>query len=328
MTIHSLYILVCLLFAFVFSSCDSGDDGCRVDNTSTVAFKIEFDWSEAEGADPEGMCVFFYPLDGDEGSYRRFDFRGMTGGEAQLSTGHYRVICYNNDTDGVLFSGTDGFFSHTAYTRDGNVLEPIYGNGASGVNPTGEHVVICPDMMWGCYVADVSITADGVSIEGEETSERTLTLHPKPLVCEYSYEILNVKGLEHVSSMCASLSGMAGELNLSTGNLGSESVTLPFGAHSDGGSTISGKFYTFGHNELNLTSHRLNLYVIMDDGTKYVYGTTGQRFNVTNQIHISADRLHVHFTIDGLDLPEPLSDGGGMNPSFDDWNEVNTDIDI
>lgn len=289
---------------------------------------IRFDWSEAPNASPAGMCVYFYPIN-DEGTMQRFDFSGTVGGDIELTAGHYRVLCYNNDTKAVLFDGVSDFFTHKGYTRASNVLEPIYGNSASysqqASNTTDECVVLCPDMMWGCSITDVEVldlTHNGTN----DGTTQTITLHPHETVCTYTYEIRNVKNLEHVALMSASLSGMSGELAFGTEVMGEECVTLPFEAKAVGGSTIMGTFYTFGHNELNLTAHRLTLYIIMDDGSKYVYGTTGQRFNVTNQIHTAADRHHVYIVIDGLDLPQPMTDNGGMVPSVDDWQEINTDI--
>ena len=67
------------------------------------------------------------------------------------------------------------------------------------------------------------------------------------------------------------------------------------------------------------------LYVWMDDGSKYCYGTESGRFNVTDQVHSASDRKHVHIIIDGLDLPQPIG-GDNIDPSVDDWQEVNEDI--
>ena len=44
--------------------------------------KVVFDWRDAPDANPDGMCVFFYPEDG--GEYRRYDFNNTTGGEIEL----------------------------------------------------------------------------------------------------------------------------------------------------------------------------------------------------------------------------------------------------
>ena len=72
--------------------------------------KLEFDWKNAPQANPEGMCVFFYPEEGGEPV--RFDFTGKTGGEIDIKVGRYKVLCYNNDTEAVQFRGMEDFNAH------------------------------------------------------------------------------------------------------------------------------------------------------------------------------------------------------------------------
>lgn len=303
--------------------------------------RMAFDWQDAPDADPKGMCVFFYPTNG--GGERRFDFNGMEGGEVELRVGTYRVICYNNDTEAVLFHDTDNFDIHGGYTREGNVLEPIYGNGANYApradGTEGERVVITPDMMWGCTATEVEITDAGISYlcapmadkgVGDNlptVDEQVITLYPHELTRTYTYEIRNVKNLKHAVQMCGSLSGMAPSIRFGDESLGSECVTLPFEAVSDGVSTITGKFYTFGHNEANTQPHRMAFYIVMDDGQKYAYGMDGsEHFNVTEQIHAASDRKHMHIVINGLDLPQPIENGSGFDVGVDDWEVVVEDI--
>jgi len=304
--------------------------------------RVAFDWRDAPDASPKGMCVYFYPAAGGEG--QRFDFRGTDGGEVKLRVGSYRVICYNNDTEAVLFHDTNNFDAHGIYTREGNVLEPIYGNGANYApradGAEDERVVISPDMMWGCTATEVEVTDEGISYVCVPECERSgwdgtpaksagqvITLYPHEQICTYTYEVRNVKNLKHAVQMCGSISGMAPSLRFGDESLGSECVTIPFEAVSDGVSTITGRFCTFGHNEANAEPHRMTFYVVMDDGKKYAYGTdSGDRFNVTAQIHSAADPKHVHIVVDGFDLPQPIENGSGFDVSMDDWGIVEEDI--
>lgn len=325
----------------LLGACEHKEFCYRHPHVKTV--RVVFDWEDAPDAAPGGMCVFFYPADG--GSPQRFDFKGMTGGEVELRAGSYRVMCYNNDTESVLFADTHNFDTHTGYTREGSVLEPIYGNAANYAPRVAgteeERVVITPDMMWGCTADEVEVFDAGVSYvcrragqrdsrdEVTTVDEQVITLYPHELVCTYTYEVRNVKNLKHAVQMCGTISGMAPSLLFGDESLDTECVTLPFAAASDGVSTVTGKFYTFGHHPQNPDPHRLTFYIVMDDGQKYAYGTDGSpRFNVTEQVHRAPDRRHVHLVVDGLDLPTPIENGNGFNVGTDDWLLVEQDIRI
>lgn len=317
-----LYI-ICALANFILSSCEHKD--LCYDHPHTATIKVAFDWTNAPNANPDGMCMFFYPLKEEEGKMQRFDFRGKNGGEINIQTGKYRVICYNNDTEAMFFRGMEHFDTHEGFTREGSIFESVHRSAATKApqakDMEDECVMICPDILYGCCAFETEIAESA-------NTEKIMTLQPHELVCTYTYEIRNVKNLKHATQMCGSLSSMAPSLFFSTEDLGTECVTIPFEAHSDGISTITGKFYTFGHNPENTTEHRMLLYIWMDDGNKYYYGSSSEKFNVTKQIHTASDKRDIHIIIDGLDLPQPIEDGSGFNPSVDDWQNVEQDINM
>ncbi len=326
----------------LFSSCEHKEFCYQYPHAVTIS--VAFDWRDAPDATPEGMCVYFYPAEG--GSGQRFDFIGKEGGQVELRVGRYRVLCHNNDTEAVLFHDTDDFSRYGAFTREGNVLEPIYGNGANyaprAEGTEEERVVIAPDMIWGCDAWDVEISDAGVSYVCEsgcdraagygmpaKTEKKVITLYPHEQTCTYTYEVRDVKNLKHAVQMCGSISGMAPSMLFGDESLGTECVTIPFEAASDGASTISGKFHTFGHHEENTAPHRMTFYIVMDDGSKYAYGmNSGERFNVTEQVHSAPAPKHVHIVINGLDLPLPIENGSGFDVSMDDWAVEEEDIAI
>lgn len=127
--------------------------------------------------------------------------------------------------------------------------------------------------------------------------------------------------------MCASLCSMAGGMTFASEKLHTEGVTLPLPAVLDKeSSTVYGEFYTFGHSPDNPAEHRMLLYVWMNGGDKFYFGEGSEKFNVTSQIHNAPNPRRVHIIIDGLDLPKPIVNGGGYNPSVDDWDEILEDI--
>lgn len=308
------FTYVAATLIFLLCACEHKELCFQSSHTASV--RVQFDWDRAEKATPEGMCVFFYPVDG--GSPQRFDFAGKKGGKIEISTGHYRVLCYNNDTESVLFDGMENFDTHRAYTRNGNVFEIIYGN-AAGYAPMAkgtekERVVICPDMMWGDRLTDVEI-------KNSAEEEQVVILHPAELICTYTYEVSHVKNLATVEQLCGSLSGMAPSEFLASEELERECVTIPFAAHSDGISRITGRFYTFGHHEANKIPHKMVFYVWFKGGTKYYYTV-----DVTRQVDQAPDRKHVHIIIEGLEFPQPLPEDGGFDVDVDEWINVDKDI--
>lgn len=308
---------------------------------------VRYDWSEAPDASPAGMCVFFYSTD-NEGEYHRFDFSNIRGGEVQLPIGNYRIITYNNDTEAVQFSGQRSYDGHMAYTRTGDLLEPLYGNGitSSATQLNDERVVITPDNLWGCTATDVEISPYGVTYTFTDfwhgttiktrgtvtvdsvTGNQIITLKPADLLCHYDFEVRNVKNIEHISRISASLSGMSGAMNMSTGKLDTEHTTLPFSAGVNAaGDKVTGAFLTFGHCDTDTVAHRMAFFVEMDDGSKYSI-TDGANLDVTQQVDTAADRRHVHIVIDRLDLPSTSKDDAGMRPSVDDWGVKEEDLKI
>lgn len=325
-----------LLFILILSVTSCQHKDLCLHHPHSIKVRVEFDWRNAPEANPQGMCVFFYPVDG--GQPRRYDFIGKTGGEITIGAGKYQVLSYNNDNEGVLFSETHSFETHYGYTRKGDLFEPIYGSGFSSKGPPraegaeDEAVVICPDMIWGCSTHDVEITETGlfytcIPEEGKnefvpiESKEQIITLYPCENICRYSYEIRNVENLSSTTQMCSSLSGMSGAMTIADGGLHMESVTLPFNAYADNAeSKITGEFLTFGHHVDNPDPHKLMLYVWMADRSKYYY-----TFDVTDQVHSAPDRKRVHLVIDGLEFPKSFGDGN-LDVGVDDWFEENIDI--
>ncbi len=333
---------IALLVLSALSLCSCVHKELCLHHVHETRLRIVFNWQNASEANPGGMCVYFYPVDG--GSPIRFDFNGKDGGEISLPMGEYNLLAYNNDNEAVMFANTEKMEKHIAFTREGDILEPVYGNGYKSskvprpMDASNERVVITPDMIWAATatavkIEDAKVTYTFVPLDSEtesvtvESREMVIMVYPHELLCNYTYEVRNVKYLRHVVQVCGSLSGMAGMMTVAGEELGRECVTLPFAAVSDRESKITGQFYTFGHNEENDKPHRMTFYVWMDDGNKYVLGSDGEeRFNVTRQIHEAPDRKRVHIIIDGLDLPKPIENGGGYKPSVDNWGEVYEDV--
>ena len=305
--------------------------------------KVVFDWRDAPDANPDGMCVFFYPEDG--GEYRRYDFNNTTGGEIELTLGRYRIICYNNDTETVYFTGMSRYDTHSILSPESGMFEPLgYSSSFVPRASEDERIVRVPEMMWGCHATEVELTPDQVkylsapvyNVAPEDDRAHTLTisrdleivLYPHELVSRYTLEVRNVENLSHATQMCASLTGMSGMIKMDLETLDNESVTLPYACYKYNETTLRGNFYTFGHSLQNPDPPYVVLYVWMDDGKIYCYGLGENRFDLTEQVHTAPDPRNVFLVIDGLGLPRPISNGSGFGPSVDDWQEEHHDLEM
>lgn len=344
--IRKLLTLSALSLLMLVAGCEHKD--LCYHHPHQARLRVEFDWRDSPDAAPAGMTVFFYPAGETAGGRTepyRFDFKGTVGGDIELPVGKYHAITYNNDTEIVEFTELWSYERHGATTRPGALFEPLFGSGAgNGPRAKGsenETVNICPDMLWGCTATDIEVTQTGVSyicvpesekdkVDGNPvySADQVITLYPHGLVCHYTYEIRNVRNLKYIRQMSASLSGMAPSIRFHDEDLGRQCVTLPFEAYKSGEDKIEGSFYTFGHHEANTQPHRLLLYVWLTNGEKVYFGSTSPRFDVTGQVHAAPDRRRVHIIIDGLDVPEPMGDGPGFDPSVDDWQDEDHEIEI
>lgn len=333
---------ISIVVAVMSTSCNHKD--LYYENRRMSKLWVEYVWDDAPDANPSGMCVFFYSV--DNGAYYRFDFNNIKGGEIELPEGKYMLITYNNDTELVKFSATNDYYHHKAFTRNADLLEPLYGNGVSSNVKTdnGEDVVITPDGLWGCHATEVEVQEHGThytfrrfgdsravtdSLPTDvDSDDQVITLYPHDMLCHYSYEVRNVENANHINRVSSAISGMSGTLNLADESLDSKTITLPLPGQANGATKqITGQFLTFGHNDDNTVAHKMTFYVVMDDGSKYVVKDS-PNLDVTAQVDTAADRRHVHIIIDGLKLPYSPGSSEGWIPTVDDWGVENDDIKI
>lgn len=281
------------------------------------ALHIVFDWREAPDANPESMYVWFFPKQGGEPV--QYHLSGKAGGAVSLGEGCYDVLCLNGDTEMIRFVNTKRLDGFTASCVPGSLLASM---GRSGDNvPRAEGteeqaVQLPPDMVYGACLHEVTV---------RRQDNKTVTLYPNEKVCRYTVEIVNVKNLEHVAQLSGTLSGMAGEMQPATDCLSGAACIVPFDVRKSDATTVRAEFLTFGHCPVPAIPHKIVIYGVLTRGTQQyrVYGDTDDP--VTPQIHEAADPRHVSIRLDGLEF-DPAAGGSGMEPTVDDWGEVNIDI--
>lgn len=271
--------------------------------------QVLFDWSKSPEAAPKGMRIWFFGTDSD---FRECWDLGSLGGKVELKEAEYNALAINNDTEWVEFVNSGNFFSFRASTRTGGLYEPITGSQSTAVCPeSGEPVAVPPEPIWG--VGEVSHQLSDGS---------TLVLQPEPLYCTYTVEFRNIRDLDKIRSMSASLSGLARSVTVADGSLSDECCTVPFEASKgEDGVSIIGTFCTFGHNPLNDAPHHAALYLELANGS-YIQYTQGDWLDVTDQVHSAADPRNVHIVVETPGIPaddNPPSSSGGMDTTAEDW---------
>lgn len=306
------FYLFALIATLAFSSCEHKE--LYYGSTHTANVKVIFDWKKAPDAAPKTMSLYLFP--GDGGPVQRYEFTDRTGGIVKIPVGNYNVLCLNSDSELIQLRGISRWETFEAYTGEERMLGSlgIRSGSVPGADGTGtEKISLAPDMLWSDRAKNIEITL--------LPAEQAITLYPGESVCSYTVEIRNASNLKYVSDLSGALSGMAGGLLPGPDELTTERVTVPFNTVSDGISTITGNFLTFGSSPTIGNTNRLVIYAILADGSKWYY-----TYDVTSQVRSAPDKRHVRIVLDGLPLPKPIANGGGFQPSVDDWKNVNVDI--
>lgn len=307
---NHVLLAVAVLAVLSLTSCEHKD--LCYDHYHNTKIQVVFDWKNAPDATPETMRLYLFPIDG--GRPRTYEFIDYRGGHVNVPAGRYKALCVNSDTESVLYRGIDSFDSFEAYAPDGVLsVGAFLVPRAEGTSE--ERVAKLPDRLYSARLDDLTVELS--------KENQTVTLYPELSVCRYRVEIRNVSNLQYVSSdgIAGSLSGMSGGLLVGRNELTSAPVTVPFEVISDGVSTLTADFLTFGQTGSSGPAHKLVIYVIMSDGSKNYY-----TFDVTRQVDEAADPRDVHILLDGLPLPKPIVNGGGFQPAVDEWKNIDIDV--
>lgn len=275
--------------------------------------EVRFMWDNAEGADVEGMTVYFFPHTGI-GRVWRYDVSGREGGKLTVPSGVYDVIALNNDLPGISLRGTDGFGTLEAHAVGitgfsdisratgmlyGASLERVEINGC-GVTYTQHDGTLkqCPQGLMRCWPDSLS-TVYHVILEGED---------------------VGVRG----SGAVACLKGLSAGLLVNSGMPvgGNTSVLLGFARSRD--DKLSGETIDFA--PLREQTHLiLELTAYGNEGQRYV-----KEYDVSEQALNSPSLRNVFIVIKDVEFPgqDPSGDGDvGLDVGVDGWKEVDITYD-
>ena len=292
---------------------------------ATASLEVVFDWVNEPDANPGSMSLYLFPEEG--GLPYRYDFGGRDGGTIRVVPGVYHAVCINNDERDILFRGEE---SHSTFeTYMGEAMTMTIGSSYSvrsldlprAEGREGQPMVEQPPLLWSDSQRGFSY---GLPASKSRGSDRRLVMQPRRIVDTYIVTVRNISNIRHLQSMSGTISDMSDGYLTGTMTHNDNSTTLPFElTHDSGTATAEGIFHTFGHCPSATKTHRMMLYAILTDGSKYYF-----EFDVTTQAHDGPDENNVHhIVIDALNITEPVGEGG-MSPTVSKWQSVDINLDM
>lgn len=290
---------------------------------------------------PANMRVAMFDPDGGDIQYS--DFVGSEGGYISPEPGMYDVIVYNFETESTIVRADDNYFTAEAYTNEissylkGQLksliemrrelrMEKVSASSIEGNDTkfdTDEPIVYEPDHI---FVGRVRGQEIPQLLLEEGDREIVIEVNAESLVETWNVEIHGVEGAEYISSVSAIISGQAASSFLYSGEDSKESVSVYFTMQTnkmkgaDDG-MIMGTFNTFG--KIPGVTSDLSLDVSITNTAGETYDL---HYDVTSDFMDNPDQLIV--IEDDISIDPPSSGGGGFDPSVEDWDDVETDIEL
>lgn len=277
---------------------------------------------------PETMRVDLYDV--KTGKLKYTDYIEAEGGYIHPAPGTYDMVVYNIGTEAVQIRNESDINEIEAYTSEVSAflkgqlaqffadIAKIKESQERSKSPADEKVIYEPDHIFVGRADEVEIP---VIYEGEER-EVMIEVDAHPEVETWKVTVANVKGLEYVQNVVAVISGQAESHFIGRGEDSGESVSIYFEKKKDmENNVLTGTFNTFGKHPTEKGILSLDINVTDTGGSDHHF-----HFDVDSHFQDNPDS---HIVIDDpIEIEEPKVAGGGFAPSVDDWEDVNTDIDL
>ena len=299
-------------------------------DSAMIKISVNFDWTYAPDADPDGMTVVFFPED-DGGHIWRYELAGRKGGRIEIPAGRYRIMAFNNDTKDIIYSGTSHMESYNAFTSESvpvewpdTVLEVCPGIESDKIyrSPDALYCATAENVSVGlCSVSYRPLRPDSDETEIKECGQHVIRCFPAPRTCSYTCILRNVANISGMRRGYFVLSGLSPSELIAYDMLSDSEGEYLFLA-TRGESDITGKTTAFGRSASPSVRQFLYLIAVMADGRIAAFC-----HDVSDQVVNSPDKRNVRIVIDGLELPyvKPGGPDDGA-PDFevgvDDWELV------
>ena len=292
-----------------------------------------------EYSSPKMMRVAFFDNVSDKLVSERYlydcgrDERGYyIQGKMNLPNGKYNMLAYNFDTKEIETRNNNSYHAISAYTNALSESEANRFFSSRGDDATN----ICrqPDHLFVAKVEDVEIDKP-IYYEAPDTIKNNTGTYPVAETIVKTYYLqFNIKGVEHVRSAVALISGMAGSKNMHSNEMVKDDVaSIYFNLNngkdkartSDDIAVAYASFNTFG--KLPHTEGYLDVTFEF----KTIYNTVQtETFRITDIFETEMAKENQWIIIDKVIeiIPPEGSDTGGMSPGVTDWEQIEGSITI
>lgn len=275
------------------------------------------------------------------------DYLETFGGEITPHPGNYHLVLYNINTEATVMYNENVYNEISASTNDlstfvqmqlkdfldkrkvalGGTVSDDSGAGSddnSGAGDSGtkaavdERIANEPDHIFVGTILDFYVPS---LLIGEE-QDITVTVDAKSVVETWKVVLTNVDGIQWVSGVHAVASGLVDHTYISTGRDSEQTTSVYFGiGKSEDGKNLSGHFRTFGRNLQSSEKVYLDLFIVDTGGYGHFF-----HFDITDKFHNNEPQVIV--LDDYIKIEKPADSGGGFDPTVDDWEDVNNEIEL
>jgi hypothetical protein len=249
-----------------------------------------------------------------------------------LPNGKYNMLAYNFDTNEIETRNNNSYYAMSAYTNALSESEANRFFSSRGDDATN----ICqqPDHLFVAKIEGLKIDYPE-SIEVPDTIKNNNGTYPVAETIVKTYYLqFNIKGVEHVRSAVALVSGMAGSKNMHSNEMIEDDVASIYfnlsngkdkARASDDIAVAYASFNTFG--KLPHTEGYLD--VTFEFNTIYNTVQT-EKFRITDIFETEMAKENQWIIIDKVVeiIPPEGSDTGGMSPGVTDWEQIEGSITI
>lgn len=307
-----------LLVAILTTGCDHKEFRF---NLPFYDVNVSYDWALVPDAQPASMRLTAYR---EYAQPAPFPSAGREGTAVSLRTGRYDFVAHNSDTEVFDFGGpTWDSYEITCKETRIERSSPMFSSTRAvplGAGTVGQPVVLEPEPLW-------TSSASGVSIDADHSLQLVFPME-SPLH-EYVFTIADVENLQYAREIMMTISGVSSSYYPASRRCSDTHCIIPFPAENTGTSTVSGRVRLFGHcPEGEVFRHVLVIYVELRDGAKWYY-TADVTAAMHDPDHITSGgtgQTDVPIVIDRLPLPEPITNGSGLHPTVDEWQEIKIDV--